>query len=203
MTRSPRRVRLAQEPVEVVAACRSPGGRPRSRRCRSRRRAAARDRTGSSQSVLTPSACEVVELLGQAAEIADAVVVAVEEGAHVHLVDDGVLVPVRAGGQLCTRPCRRGVPIALPESRTRMASAPSAPGNRLATRQDAALQPPTVTASDLTGRWRAFSSSAAARDRAALQRVRSLPRSWRGGLPRDRPVSTSVSHARRRRAAAA
>ena len=38
-------------------------------------------------------ALEVVEPLCQAGEVADAVVVAVEEGAHVHLVDDGVLVP--------------------------------------------------------------------------------------------------------------
>src|SRR5262249_16332099 len=37
----------------------------------------------------------VVELAHQAAEVADAVVVAVEERAHVHFVDDGVLVPKR------------------------------------------------------------------------------------------------------------
>ena len=40
---------------------------------------------------------QVVELLGQAGEVADAVVVAVEEGADVRLVDDGVLVPERIG----------------------------------------------------------------------------------------------------------
>ena len=38
---------------------------------------------------------QVVELLGQAGKVADAVVVAVEEGADVHLVDDRVLVPER------------------------------------------------------------------------------------------------------------
>ena len=38
---------------------------------------------------------QVVELLGQPGEVADAVVVAVEEGADVRLVDDGVLVPER------------------------------------------------------------------------------------------------------------
>ena len=40
-------------------------------------------------------ALQVVELLGQAGEVADAVAVAVEEGADVRLVDDGVLVPER------------------------------------------------------------------------------------------------------------
>ena len=44
---------------------------------------------------VTPRSCEVVELLGQAAEVADAVAVAVVEGADVHLVDDRVLVPER------------------------------------------------------------------------------------------------------------
>ena len=38
---------------------------------------------------------QVVELLGQPGEVADAVVRAVEERAHVRLVDDGVLVPER------------------------------------------------------------------------------------------------------------
>jgi hypothetical protein len=41
---------------------------------------------------------EVVELAEQAAEVPDAVAVAVGEGAHVHLVDDGVLVPERGLG---------------------------------------------------------------------------------------------------------
>ena len=40
---------------------------------------------------------QVVELLRQAREVADAVVVAVEEGADVRLVDDRVLVPERIG----------------------------------------------------------------------------------------------------------
>ena len=38
---------------------------------------------------------DVVELLDQAAKVADAVVVAVEERLDVQLVDDGVLVPER------------------------------------------------------------------------------------------------------------
>ena len=36
---------------------------------------------------------QIVELLGQAGEIADAVIVAVGEGLDVKLIDDGVLVP--------------------------------------------------------------------------------------------------------------
>ena len=43
-------------------------------------------------------ALEVVELLDQAPEVADAVAVAVVEGPHVELVDDGVLVPGRRAG---------------------------------------------------------------------------------------------------------
>ena len=46
-------------------------------------------------------ALEVVELLRQAGEVADAVVVAVEEGADVRLVDDGVLVPERIFRSRC------------------------------------------------------------------------------------------------------
>ena len=42
---------------------------------------------------------QVVELRGQAAEVADAVAVAVEEGPDVDLVDDRVLVPERIGGR--------------------------------------------------------------------------------------------------------
>jgi hypothetical protein len=42
---------------------------------------------------------EVVELLRQAAEVAHAVAVAVEERADVGLVDDGVLVPERVVGE--------------------------------------------------------------------------------------------------------
>ena len=42
-----------------------------------------------------PETFEVLELLGQAGEVADAVVGAVEKGADVRLVDDGVLVPER------------------------------------------------------------------------------------------------------------
>ena len=41
---------------------------------------------------------QIVELLGQAGEIADAVIVAVGEGLDVQLIDDGVLVPELVGG---------------------------------------------------------------------------------------------------------
>ncbi len=41
---------------------------------------------------------QVIELLHQAGKIADAVVVAVAERAHVQLVNDGILVPKRLGG---------------------------------------------------------------------------------------------------------
>ena len=43
---------------------------------------------------------QVIELLRQAAEVADAVGNAVEEGAHVHFVDDGVFVPGDTGEQV-------------------------------------------------------------------------------------------------------
>ena len=52
---------------------------------------------------------EVVELLRQAGEVADAVVVAVEEGADVHLVDDGVLVPERIIGSMMVTPAVKSV----------------------------------------------------------------------------------------------
>jgi hypothetical protein len=44
-----------------------------------------------------PERLQIVELLGHALEVADAVVVAVEERFDVRLVDDGVLVPQRIG----------------------------------------------------------------------------------------------------------
>src|SRR5207248_9529489 len=40
---------------------------------------------------------DVVEFLGEADEIADAVAVAVREGADVNFVEDGVLIPQRVG----------------------------------------------------------------------------------------------------------
>ena len=43
----------------------------------------------------TPSHCEVVELVDQPAEVAGAVVVAVEEAADVDLVEDRALEPQR------------------------------------------------------------------------------------------------------------
>src|SRR5579875_3513067 len=50
-----------------------------------------------------PEILQVVELLPQAAEVADAVVIGIEEGLDVQLVDDRVLVPERVG----TRRARR------------------------------------------------------------------------------------------------
>lgn len=44
-------------------------------------------------------ALQVIELLDQAREVADAVVIAVEEGLDVQLVDDRVLVPERVAGE--------------------------------------------------------------------------------------------------------
>ena len=41
---------------------------------------------------------DVVDLFGEADEVADAVGVAVSEGADVDLVDDRILVPERVGG---------------------------------------------------------------------------------------------------------
>ena len=52
----------------------------------------------------------VVELLGQAAEVADAVAVGVGEGLDVQLVDDGVLVPERVVRR------DRGLPAATPDT---------------------------------------------------------------------------------------
>ena len=87
-------VRLAQEVAEVVAACR--------RRVDVgvvgdvvavvlQRRGVERQQPDRGDAEVL----EVVELRGQAAEVADAVAVAVVEGADVQLVDDRVLVPER------------------------------------------------------------------------------------------------------------
>jgi len=48
---------------------------------------------------------QVIELLGQPGEIADAVLVAVIEGLDVKLIDDGVLVPELVGGGGWHLPC--------------------------------------------------------------------------------------------------
>ena len=56
-----------------------------------RRRVEGQDPEGGDAELL-----EVVELGGEAVEVADAVAVGVAEGTHVQLVDDGVLVPVGA-----------------------------------------------------------------------------------------------------------
>jgi hypothetical protein len=47
-----------------------------------------------------PQALQIVQLLGEAVEVADAVVRAVEERLDVRLIDDGVLVPERIVGAL-------------------------------------------------------------------------------------------------------
>ena len=54
-----------------------------------------------------PQLGDVVELLGQPGQVADAVVVRIEERLHVHLIDDRILVPGRFGGQ---RPGRAAAP---------------------------------------------------------------------------------------------
>ena len=48
---------------------------------------------------------DVVEFLCEACEVPDAVARAVGEGAHVHLVDDGVFVPVDITGAGHRVPC--------------------------------------------------------------------------------------------------
>ena len=50
---------------------------------------------GQQPQTVDADALKIVEAAGQTREVADAVVVAVEEGAHVRLVDDGVFVPER------------------------------------------------------------------------------------------------------------
>ena len=54
-----------------------------------------------------PQLGDVVELRGQPGQVADAVVVRIEERLHVHLIDDRILVPERFGGQ---RPGRAAAP---------------------------------------------------------------------------------------------
>ena len=53
---------------------------------------------------VTPEVGEVVEARRQAREVADAVAVAVHEGPHVDLVDDGVAVPLRVGREAGAQP---------------------------------------------------------------------------------------------------
>ena len=60
---------------------------------------------------------EVVELLHEPAQIADAVAVRVVERLHVRLVDDGVLVPERILAAPSLEACHRDVPDLLPPSK--------------------------------------------------------------------------------------
>ena len=92
-------VRLAHERAGSPRACRSAGGRCGSRRCRSRRRLQRRRIERQQPDRVDAEVLDVVELLRQAAEVADAVVVAVEERLDVQLVDDRVLVPERVVGR--------------------------------------------------------------------------------------------------------
>ena len=89
-------MRLAQESLENRAACRRPDGlgvigdvvavvAPG-------RRIERQQPDGRDAQIL-----QIIELLGEAAKIAHAVVVAVEEGADVHFINDRVLVPKRIG----------------------------------------------------------------------------------------------------------
>src|SRR4029453_5001001 len=57
-----------------------------------------------------PERLQVVELPGEAGKVADAAAVAVGEGAHVRLVDDGVLVPVTITHVLSEGPARSRAP---------------------------------------------------------------------------------------------
>jgi hypothetical protein len=52
---------------------------------------------------VTPRVLQVVELGGEAGEIAHAVVAAVGEGADMHFIDDGVLVPEGIGAMATER----------------------------------------------------------------------------------------------------
>ena len=101
-------VRGVDEACGSPRRCRSRDGSSRSRRCRSRRRGAARGTSAAARRSRSPSHCEVVELLGQAAEVADAVVVAVGEAADVDLVEDGPLEPQRVGLEPLPRRLRAG-----------------------------------------------------------------------------------------------
>ena len=53
------------------------------------------DKMGGSQIALDTQFLEIIELLDQAAEIADAICVAIVKRLHVQLVNDGVLEPKR------------------------------------------------------------------------------------------------------------
>ena len=95
---------------------------------------------------------DVVEPLGQAAEVADAVAVAVAECAHVQLVDDRVLVPKRRAAARCCR--RSAIAVADVDSRLQsrssavaMARALRAPSARIVTLSTGNTQNPAPIAS--------------------------------------------------------
>ena len=130
ITRMPPPVRLVDERARSRRACRSSDGCSRSPRCRSRRLAAATGRTAAARAG-DAEALQVVELLRQAREVADAVVVAVEERADVRLVDDGVLVPERIrrfGHARVSSPLR--VRAAAPRPAVQAGCAPRGPRDR-------------------------------------------------------------------------
>ena len=85
-------------------ACRSADARCGSRRCRSRRPQRRRIERQQPDRV-DAELLDVVELRGQAPEVADAVVVGVEEGLDVQLVDDRVFVPERVVGAGAVTAC--------------------------------------------------------------------------------------------------
>ena len=105
----PAAVRLAHEMLEVVARPVAAGGRCGSRRCRSRRPQRRRIERQQPDRV-DAEVLDVVELLRQPAEVADAVVVGVEERLDVQLVDDRVLVPVDIRRLASRRRGRRSAP---------------------------------------------------------------------------------------------
>ena len=84
-----------EEALEVLQRAVVGVDRRSSRRCRSRRRAAARGRTAAARGSRPPGPAGS-RASGQAGEVADAVAVGVLEGADVQLVDDRVLVPERS-----------------------------------------------------------------------------------------------------------
>ena len=94
MTRRPRACAASRKRCESRRACRSRDGCRSSPRCRSRRRGTARGTSAGARGSRRRGPGGGRACVGQAAEVADAVAVAVAEGLDVQLVEDGVLVPV-------------------------------------------------------------------------------------------------------------